>query len=475
VPFRLTLPLLAALLLPAPGAAQDPLSAAWRGADDAADAIVLIEYDLAREGRGFGSGSQRVEMSAVGVVAKPNGLVVLSDNIFPEDVNDSRTAAAPADFVVRFSDGTRVPAELAGRSEDLGLCYLRVTGEGPHPALEFVHGSELSRGAPLLVAALLPERYGFAPAFSRMSVAAVLHEPQLAYDLDGFVQDAGIGSPVLDSDGRAVGIVTVDRFENGGPSSTGPALPLSLISAVTRGKAAGYPLVIPAGAFLHQLDEPPSWKPEAPRKRAWLGVTLQEVDRKLADYLDIQGPSGILITSVWEDSPAERAGLRREDIITRLNGRPVVATDDEAIIAFIGRIQAEGVGAELALEILRGDRRRDLKVVLGEAPVSAVQAAEVRSSELGLVAQDLTMDIIQGRGWPTETRGALVSDLEMAGAAMVGGLQRGDLILAVDGQGVSGANDLSTALDAALAASRPEIVFFVLRDPDTLFIVLKPE
>ena len=90
------------------------------------------------------------------------------------------------------------------------------------------------------------------------------------------------------------------------------------------------------------------------------------------------------------------------------------------------------------------------------------------------LAQDLTMDIIQGRGWPTDTRGALVSDLEMAGAAMVGGLQRGDLILAVDGRGIAGASELGAALTAALEAERPEIVFFVLRDPDTLFVVVKP-
>ncbi len=464
-----------ALLVASPASAQDPLESAWHASDQAAESIVLVEYDLAREGRGFGSGGQRIEMSALGVVATPAGLVLLSDNVFPEDVADSRAAAQPASFVIRFGDGERVPAELAGRSEELGLCFLRLAGPGPYSALSFEQAPELRRGTPLLTASLLPERYGFAPAFHRAAVATVLHEPRLSYDLDWFVQDASVGSPVLDAEGRAIGILTVDRFENGGPSAGGPALPLSLISAATRGKAAGYPVMIPAEAFLEALANPPAWKPETPRERAWLGVTLQEVDRKLADYLGIRGPSGILVTSVWEGSPADQAGLRREDIIARFDGRPVVAADQEAIMAFIDRVQARGLGAAIELEVLREGRRKTIEVTLGKAPVSAVQAAEYRSAGLGLVAQDLTMDIIQGRGWPTDTRGALVSDLEMAGAAMVGGLQRGDLILAVDGRGIAGASELGAALSAALEVERPEIVFFVLRDPDTLFVVVKPE
>jgi serine protease Do len=476
-PSLLTLATAVVLLTPAaaPARAEEGLERAWRSADAVADAVVLVEYVLAREGRGFGSGGQRAELSAAGVVATAGGLVLLSDNVFPEEEGASRAAARPTSFVVRLADGSRVPAELAGRDEELGLAFLQLQAEGPFRHARFEKAPELGRGAPLLVASLLPERYGHQASFHRCAVSAVLREPRLLYDLDWFVQDASIGSPVLDGEGRVIGLVVIDRFENGGPSSAGPALPLDLISTVTRGKATGYPVVLPAAAFLGLLEKPPAWAPEAPRKRSWLGITLQEVDPKLADYLGIEGPTGILVTSVWEGSPADRAGLRQEDVIVRFAGRPVVVPDDEAIVAFIDRVQTFSVGDEIELELWRDGKRRTLRVTLGEAPVSAVQADEYRSEALGLVAQDLTMDIIQSRGWPTETRGALVSDLEMAGAAMVGGLEAGDLILAVDGGAVSGVDDLRQALEAALQAGRAEIVFFVLRDPDTLFVVVQPQ
>lgn len=466
---------LTAALAPAPTTAAEELApGAWRAADELADAIVLVEYVLQREGRAFAQGGQRVELAAAGVVATADGLVLVSDGIFPEDENDTRSAARPADFVVRLPDGRVLSAGLAGRDDELGVALLRLEGPGPFPHAEFRAGPPLQRGSALLVPRLLPERYGYRPSFRRGAVGAVLPGPVRRYDLDGFVQDAGLGLPALDAQGRVAGLVTIDRFENGGPSA-GPDLPLTLISTVTRGKAAGYPVLVASEELLDTIADPPAWEPESPRERAWLGVTLQEVGRKLAEYLGIEGPSGILVTSVWEDSPADRAGLRAEDVIVGFAGRPVEAPDDEAILAFIERVQRQGVGAEVELELLRGDKRRKLRLELGEAPLSAVQAEEYRSQRLGFVAQELTMDIIQGRGWPRDTRGAIVSDLEMAGAAMVGGLQPGDLILAVDGRPIGGVEDLAAAVEGALEREQAEIVFFVLRDPDTLFVVVKPQ
>ena len=466
--------LVAALLVPAASPAEELGSAAWRAADDLAGALVLVEYVLEREGRAFAQGGQRLELAAAGVIATEDGLVIVSDGVFPDDENDTRSAARPASFVVRLADGRLVPATLAGRDDDLGIALLQLAADGPWPHARFESGPALRRGSALLVPLLLPERYGYRPSFRRAAVGAVLPGSPRRYDLDAFVQDASLGLPALDADGRVAGLVTIDRFENGGPSA-GPDLPLTLISTVTRGKAAGYPVLVAADELLAAIENPPVWQPEAPGKRAWIGVTLQEVDRKLAEYLGIQGPSGILVTSVWEGSPADEAGLRPEDVIVRFAGKDVEAPDDEAILSFIDRVQGEGVGTEVELEVLRGDKRRKMKLRLGEAPVSAVQAEEFRSERLGLVAQDLTMDIIQGRGWPRDTRGAIVSDLEMAGAAMVGGLQPGDLILAVDGRAIGGVTDLAAALDGAQERRQSEIVFFVLRDPDTLFVVVKPQ
>src|SRR5688500_18371221 len=105
----LKLLLLATLFLAGPAAGQD-LRPAYRAADKAADAVVLVEYVLEKEGRGFGGVGQRAELAAVGTIATAGGLVVLPASIFPEDEDEQREPARPRNFVVRLRGGREVKA-----------------------------------------------------------------------------------------------------------------------------------------------------------------------------------------------------------------------------------------------------------------------------------------------------------------------------------------------------------------------------
>lgn len=447
---------------------------AWRHARESASAVVVVDYVLEKEGEGFGSVNQRAELAAVGVVASADGLLVTSDNIFPEDEDEFRVPARPHSFRVRLSEEETRPAQLLGRDGDVGLAFLQLElppgRELPH--LEFVD-RPLDLGETVLVASLLPEKYGFAPALGAARVAAIVDgQGGRRYDLDGLLQDTSVGAPVFDADGQAVGLITTDRFENG---DGGPlAFPLKVIGAVTRGKAAGFPLVVPTGSFSDLLADPPRTASVAAAEKAWLGVTLQPVEPKLAEYLGLAAPTGVMVTSVWGGSPAEKAGLRPEDIIVRFDGRDINCPDDAALLGFIQLVQGSGVGNEVKVELRRDGRLRTKPVRLGTAPKTSVRADEYRSEAFGLAAQDLTVDIIQSRGWPADMRGALVTDIETAGWAQVGGLQRGDLILAVDDGEVRDVQDLKRLLVEAETAEVAELVLFVLRDPDTLFVVLTP-
>jgi serine protease Do len=208
-------------------------------------------------------------------------------------------------------------------------------------------------------------------------------------------------------------------------------------------------------------------------QRAWLGVTLQPVDRNLAEYLGLSGPSGVMVTSVWAGSPAAEAGLATEDVVVRFDGQPVTVPTEDALAPFIETVQRAGVGSAVQLVVVRQGRRKEISVTLAAAPTTAVRAEEYRNEEFGLVAQDLTLDVIMGRGWPPEVVGALISEVETAGWAQVSGLQAGDLVLAVGESPVRGVGDLRAALEAAAAAEIAEVVFFVQRDPDTLFVPVR--
>lgn len=456
----------------APDAAQaQDLAAAYRAADAAADAVVLVEYVLEKEGRGFGGVGQRAEVTAIGTIVTPGGLVVVSSAIFPEDEDEQREPARPRDFVVRLRDASEVKAELLGRDRQVGLAFLQlpVRPGKPWPHVD-LKATTPSPGDPVVLIELLPERYGYAPSFQRSAIAALVERPRALYDLDAHLQDSGVGTPVIDASGRAIGLVATDRI---GETAGNLQAPLRLIGVLQRQKEAGFPMVVPAAAVLPLIASPPRDAQLAPREKSWLGVTLQPVPRALAEHLGIPPPTGAMITSLRPESPAELAGLRVHDVIRVLDGRSVDAPNEDALPRFIERVQAIGAGKEVAVNAWRDGELVDVVVTLGSAPPTAVLAEEYRNEPLGMVAQDVTMDILLARDLPEDLGGAIISELETAGLAQVGGLQRGDIIQGVNRHAIRNVGDLEAALVEAETQAVPEVIFFVLRDPDTLFIPVR--
>jgi serine protease Do len=459
--------------LAAPVAHAQDLAPAYRAADRAADAVVLVEYVLEKAGRGFGGVGQRAEAAAVGTIVSDDGLVVLPSSIFPEDEEEQREPATPRDFHARLRDGRRFEATLLGRDRTRGVAFLRLRADKPtaFPHVQLVRATP-AVGDSVVFVELLPEKYDFAPTLRAARIGAVLAHPRALYDVDAFLQESSVGTPVLDARGRVIGIVSSDPL---GESGGALAAPLRLIGSLSRQKAPGYPMVVPSGELLELVANPPATDGAAksPAQRAWLGVTLQAVPRALAEEIGATYPSGPMITSVWPDSPAERAGLQVEDVVTTFKGERVSVPGEDSLSAFIDRVQETGPGKTVELDILRKGEHRTVQVTLGVAPTTSVAAQEYRSESFGLLAQNLTLDIAMGRGWPEDTRGALVSEVETAGWAQVAGLQRGDLVQAVGGEPVTDVDTLRALLEKAEANKPKEVVFFVLRDPDTLFIPVK--
>lgn len=452
------------------GRAQD-LRPAYRAAEKAADAVVLVEYVLEKEGRGFGGVGQRAELAAVGTIATPAGLVVLAAAIFPEDEDEQREPARPRNFVVRLRSGREVKAELLGRDRQAGLAFLQLpkAEAGGWPHVDFVNAPPQAGDAVVLVE-LLPERYAFAPTFRRASIGGLIERPRELYDVDAYLQDSSVGTPVIDVAGRAIGIIATDRI---GESAGNLQAPFRLLGVLSRQKEPGFPMIVPSHVVQELVKSPPRDAQLSPREKSWLGVTLQPIPRSLAEHLGIPSPTGVMITSLRPGSPAEAAGLKVRDVIRELGGRPVEGSNEDALPRFIERVQALGAGKEVPISAWRDGKTFDVTVTLGAAPPTAVIAEEYRNEPLGMVAQDLTMDILMARDLPEDLGGAVISELETAGQAQVGGLQRGDIIQGVNRRAIANVKDLEAALDEAREQKVAEIVFFVLRDPDTLFIPVK--
>ena len=119
------------------------------------------------------------------------------------------------------------------------------------------------------------------------------------------------------------------------------------------------------------LGDRPARRPEllAPpdaRPQAYLGVQMIPLAPDLRKQLGVETESGVVVAGVADESPAAKAGLRKDDVITAANGQPVRAPEDlrDAVLA-------AGVGKELALSVSRGDEKLSLKTTLQAAPVGS--------------------------------------------------------------------------------------------------------
>ncbi len=204
-------------------------------------------------------------------------------------------------------------------------------------------------------------------------------------------------------------------------------------------------------------------------QRAWLGVTLGDLTPEIAEGLGIAGQEGVLIATVHKGFPAEKAGLRRNDVIVEYNGEPV--TD---MAKFRLRVADTSPGKRVSLAVLRDGKRVPISVTLAERTPDAVQAAQrpvapVSEVLAGLAVRDLTEDEMadaQVKG------GVLVTDVKEGSVADGAGIQPNDIIEEVGGKPAAGVSEFARLLRSAKGRGR-SAVLLVNRDGNTRFVAVR--
>ncbi|HEX6623263.1 MAG TPA: DegQ family serine endoprotease [Pyrinomonadaceae bacterium] len=197
-------------------------------------------------------------------------------------------------------------------------------------------------------------------------------------------------------------------------------------------------------------------------RRGLLGVTIQAVTPDIAASLGLSTARGALVSGVTPGGPAERAGVRRGDVITALNGQPV--NDSNALR---NRVAATQPGAEVTFTVLRDNREQQLRATLGELPVQTSSAndteeggarpgATAEGSRLGVGVEPLTPEAATRLKLPRDTQGLLVGTVDPAGPAAEAGVRRNDVIQEVNRQPVRTVEELRAALDRT--GNRPALL-----------------
>jgi serine protease Do len=202
-------------------------------------------------------------------------------------------------------------------------------------------------------------------------------------------------------------------------------------------------------------------------RRGRLGVTVQGIDADLAASLRLPSISGALVSDVEEDGPADRAGLKRGDVITEMNGERI---DDSNELR--NRIAIAGPNAKIDLTIFRDGETGKVSATLGELASKSASNGSARSEDsertAGLVVEPLTPERARELRLGEDASGLLVRQVQPDGPAAEAGIRAGDVIQQVDGESVKSAEDLRSALKSG---DRPALVL-VQRGQQHLFLSL---
>jgi serine protease Do len=282
-------------------------------------------------------------------------------------------------------------------------------------------------------------------------------------DYENFIQtDAAInvgnsGGPLVDTEGRLVGINTAIFSRSGGNQGIGFAVPSNLAQAVMQ-----------------------SLREKGRVIRGYIGVTVQTLTPDLAEAMKLKGGvTGALVGQVAPKTPAEKAGLRSGDVITSVNGRKI--NDARELRLMIGSMSP---GTKVQLGVNRGEEMKTLNVELAEMPASATQPSPEASPEEttqpektkifgSVVVADITGDVRTALNLPEELQGAVIVELDSSSPAAQAGLRVGDVIQEVNKQPIKNAKDL-VALSKKLKPNE-KVLMRVYSQGRSGYIALEPQ
>jgi S1-C subfamily serine protease len=238
---------------------------------------------------------------------------------------------------------------------------------------------------------------------------------------DAAINPGNSGGALVDMQGRLVGVNSAIFSQSGGSIGIGFAIPVNMVKLVVAAAKGGVAQV----------------------RRPWLGATLQSVSREIAESLGMDRPAGALVSDIQTNSPAAQAGLQRGDVITEVDGREV---DDPEGVGY--RMGVRPIGGSVKLTVLRRGRTTSLDLKLVAAPETPPRE-EVKLSGRnpfdGASAVNVSPATLEELSVEGVKDGVIIADVPNGSTAANVGLQRGDVIIAVNDRKIERTSDLRAA------------------------------
>jgi serine protease Do len=200
--------------------------------------------------------------------------------------------------------------------------------------------------------------------------------------------------------------------------------------------------------------------------RGWLGVLIQKITAELKDKLDLKDENGALVADVVSGGPAEKAGIKRGDVIVSFDGKEI---DEMNELPYV--VASTPVGKVVTVEVIRKGQKNALRVEVGELKEEGEPPAVAEAEpNLGLTLKEITPELARNFRL-SETSGLVVVQVEANSPAAEAGVAPGDIILEVDQASVRNLGEFNKKVSSYRAGDT--VLLLINRRGSTLYITLK--
>jgi len=306
---------------------------------------------------------------------------------------------------VKLANEKEFSARVIGRDPKTDLALIRIEPDIPLTPLQFGDSDTLEVGDWVVA---IGNPFGLGNTVTAGIVSAMYRQIG-AGAYDNFIQtDASInpgnsGGPLLNTAGEVIGINSAIFSQSGGNIGIGFAIPINM-----------------AKDLLPQLEK-------GKVIRGWLGVIIQKITPDLKDKLKLKDEKGALVADVTSGGPADKAGIKRGDVITSFDGKNITNTSDLPYV-----VASTPVGKNVKVTVIRDGRMKTFQVKVGELEEEKeTTIISEKSPRLGMTVEEINPEIARRLNL-SDTTGLVVVRVERNSPAAEAGILSGDVILEVD-------------------------------------------
>ena len=363
-----------------------------------------------------------------------SGFIVNSSGIILTNAHVVENANS---VIVKLTDKREFKAKVIGMDKVSDVAVLKIDADNL-PTVK-IGDPQLSRVGEWVIAIGSP--FGFENTVTAGIISAKSRSlPDDGYvpflQTDVAVNPGNSGGPLFNTNGEVIGINSQIFSRSGGYQGLSFAIPIDVAMKVET-------QILDHGKVSHGR----------------LGVVIQEVNQQLADTFGLDKPAGALVSSVANDSPADKAGIEPGDVILKFNGKPITRSADLPPL-----VSDQEPGSKASIELWRKGKAREVSIRIGEMDVAGINGGSggQHSEELGMAVRPLTPD---ERKQADIADGLLVENVGDGPAAQAG-IQPGDIILAVNEEKASSVKQLKSLM----AKNKKHLALLIQRGEQKMFV-----